>query len=24
VIDADRILKWVIDAGYSDARIVVD
>ena len=24
VTDADRILKWVIDAGYSDARIVVD
>ena len=24
VTDADRILKWVIDAGYQDARIVVD
>ena len=24
VTDADRILKWVIDAGYSDARIIVD
>lgn len=24
VTDADRILRWVIDAGYSDARIVVD
>ncbi len=22
--DADRILKWVIDAGYPDARIIVD
>ncbi len=24
VTDADRILKWVIDTGYPDARIVVD
>ena len=24
VIDADRILKWVIDTGYPDARIIVD
>ena len=24
VTDADRILKWVIDAGYPDARIIVD
>ncbi len=24
VTDADRILRWVIDAGYPDARIIVD